>query len=278
MSGFGSISKPALTSGETALLLALKQDAATAATDTELASEISARGTAVSNEVTARIADVDVEEAARIAADVSVAATAASSVSAEAVARAAADALKQDASTAATDSELSAAVAAEAALRTAADVLKQDASTAATDAELAAGLALKQDASTAATDAEVTAAVAAEAALRTAADTVVAENTQTADYTLVLSDAGKSITVNSASAKVITVPVNASVAFPVGTIIEICRYGAGSVTIHCVSGTVTIPNRVQASGVADRTIANQMSTASLRKRATDEWVLVGDIA
>lgn len=85
----------------------------------------------------------------------------------------AADALKQDASTAATDAELAAARAAiEAAMATdaelasavatlqAADALKQDAATAATDAELASGLAGKQDAATAATDAELSAAVA----------------------------------------------------------------------------------------------------------------------
>lgn len=103
-------------------------------------------------------------------------------------------------------------------------------------------------------------------------------NTQTADYTLVLADAGKVVEVNSASAKILTVPTNASVAFPIGTIIEIARIGAGSVTIHQVSGTVVIRNRVDTAGTADRTIASQYSAASLRKRATDEWVLVGDIA
>lgn len=68
---------------------------------------------------------------------------------------------KQDAATAATDTEL----AAEASARTAADALKQDASTAATDAELASGLAAKQDASTAATDAELATEAASRAAL-----------------------------------------------------------------------------------------------------------------
>lgn len=51
------------------------------------------------------------------------------------------DATKQDAATAATDTEL----AAEAAARVAADAAKQDASTAATDSELSAGLAGKAD-------------------------------------------------------------------------------------------------------------------------------------
>lgn len=65
-------------------------------------------------------------------------------------ARIAADATKQDASTAATDAELTSGLA-----------TKQDAATAATDSELTSGLATKQDASTAATDAELAAAIAA---------------------------------------------------------------------------------------------------------------------
>jgi hypothetical protein len=109
------------------------------------------------------------------------------------------------------------------------------------------------------------------------ADTTVTANTQTTSYTLVLGDAGKTIEMNSASATVVTIPPNSSVAFPVGTVIEICRIGAGSVTITDGSG-VTIPNRLEAAGTTSRTIANQWSAATLRKRATDVWVLIGDIA
>jgi hypothetical protein len=109
------------------------------------------------------------------------------------------------------------------------------------------------------------------------ADTTVTANTQTTSYTLVLGDAGKTIEMNSASATVVTIPPNSSVAFPVGTVIEVCRIGAGSVTITDGSG-VTIPNRLEAAGTTSRTIANQWSAATLRKRATDVWVLIGDIA
>lgn len=107
--------------------------------------------------------------------------------------------------------------------------------------------------------------------------TIVAANTQTTDYTLVLADAGKSVEENSASATVVTIPPNSSVAFPTGTVIEICRIGAGSVTITPGAG-MTIPNRVEAAGTSSRTIANQWSSASIRKRGADVWVLVGDIA
>lgn len=104
-----------------------------------------------------------------------------------------------------------------------------------------------------------------------------APSTQTLDYTLVLADAGKAVEMNSASARVITIPPNASVAFPIGTIIEIARIGAGALTVAPGAG-VTIPNRVQAAGTSNRTLVSQYSTASLRKRATNEWVLTGDIS
>lgn len=105
----------------------------------------------------------------------------------------------------------------------------------------------------------------------------VQANTQTASYTAALSDADKSVEMNSASATTFTVPPNSSVAFPVGTVFEVARIGAGAVTIAQGSGVV-LRNRLEAAGTTNRTIAAQWSAASLRKRATDEWVLVGDIA
>lgn len=121
--------------------------------------------------------------------------------------------------------------------------------------------------------------MATQAELDAVAATIplVTANTQTADYTLVLGDAGKSVEMNLGSATVVTVPPNASVAFPVGTVIELSRIGAGSVTIT-PGAAVTLPNRLEAAGTTSRTIPNQWSAASIRKRATNVWVLVGDIA
>ena len=64
----------------------------------------------------------------------------------------------------------------------------------------------------------------------------VAVNAQTANYTLVLADASKAVEVTSASSTTVTVPPNSSVAFPVGTIIEVVRLGTGSVTLLAGSG------------------------------------------
>jgi hypothetical protein len=87
----------------------------------------------------------------------------------------------------------------------------------------------------------------------------------TADYTLQLSDVAKVIEVNSSSAVTVTVPDNASVAFPIGTVINVYRSGTGTVTIAAASG-VTVRNV--------GTIPSQFGERSLRKRDTDEWVLI----
>lgn len=107
--------------------------------------------------------------------------------------------------------------------------------------------------------------------------TTVTENTQVASYTLVLADAGKSVGMNSASATVLTVPPNSTVAFPIGTVIEVCRLGAGVVTI-AQGASVVLRNYLEAAGTTNRTVNAQYSSASLRKRATDEWVLDGNLA
>ena len=46
-------------------------------------------------------------------------------------------------------------------------------------------------------------------------------NAQTGAYTLVLTDANKAVEVTTASAVNLTIPTDASVAFPVGTVIEV---------------------------------------------------------
>lgn len=97
-------------------------------------------------------------------------------------------------------------------------------------------------------------------------------NTQTGSYTLVLADQGKLVEMNVASANDLTVPPNASVAFPINTRIDIVQYGAGTTTIVPGSG-VTIRSE---GGALD--MAAQYTAASLYKRGTNEWVLVGAIS
>jgi len=96
-------------------------------------------------------------------------------------------------------------------------------------------------------------------------------NTQTASYTLVLADASKIVEMNVGSANTVTIPTNASVAFPIGTEITVMQYGAGVTSIAVASG-VTIVSKDSAY-----TIANRYTGLTLIKRGTNEWYIIGNI-
>lgn len=93
----------------------------------------------------------------------------------------------------------------------------------------------------------------------------------TAAYTLSLSDAGKYIRVNSASNISLTVPLNATAAFPTGTVIQVRQVGAGQVTIVATGG-------VTLNSAETLKLRKAGSTVSLIKVATDEWDVTGDLA
>jgi len=95
---------------------------------------------------------------------------------------------------------------------------------------------------------------------------------KTASYTLAaLTERDSMIEMNSASATTLTVPTNATVAYPVGTSLDILRVGAGAVDVAAASG-VTI------NATPGLKLRAQWSSATLIKRATDTWVLVGDLS
>ena len=94
---------------------------------------------------------------------------------------------------------------------------------------------------------------------------------QTASYTLVLTDSSDLVEMSNASANNLTVPLNSSVAFPVGTQIHILQTGAGQTTVVATGG-VTI------NATPGLKLRAQWSSATLIKRATDTWVLVGDLS
>jgi len=121
-----------------------------------------------------------------------------------------------------------------------------------------------------ATDVEVAAAVTAHNVLASAH--ALTTNRQTASYGLVLADAGLVVEMNVASGNNLTVPLNATQAFAVGTTIELFQYGAGQTTVVATGGVT-----IRSSG-GKLKLTGQYSGASLRKIATDEWSLAGDIA
>ena len=102
-------------------------------------------------------------------------------------------------------------------------------------------------------------------------------NAQTATYTVVLTDnRNKLVTMSVASANDFLIPTNASVAFPIGSVINVIQIGAGQTTIKAVtSGTTTISS-TGGTATAPKLRA-QFSAASCIKVATDTWYVVGDI-
>jgi len=102
-------------------------------------------------------------------------------------------------------------------------------------------------------------------------------NTSTT-YTFVLADNGKLVTSNNASAQTLSIPTNASVAYPVGTQINVAWItGAGQPTIQAVtSGTTTVLSTGATSTAPKLRVVN--SVASCIKIATDTWLVTGDVA
>jgi alpha-tubulin suppressor-like RCC1 family protein len=102
---------------------------------------------------------------------------------------------------------------------------------------------------------------------------LLAQNAQTGTaYTLVLADKGKQVSLSNASAITLTVPTNASVAFPTLSRIELWQEGAGQVTVAAAGGVT-----IRSSG-SKLKLAGQYSAAVLTKVGTDTWQLAGDIA
>jgi hypothetical protein len=95
-------------------------------------------------------------------------------------------------------------------------------------------------------------------------------------YTAVLSDNGKVVTMSNGSGNTFSIPTNASVAFPIGTQINVLQIGAGQTTIQAVtSGTTTI----QSTGAtpAAPKLRVRYSAATCLKAGTDLWYVFGDI-
>jgi hypothetical protein len=99
----------------------------------------------------------------------------------------------------------------------------------------------------------------------------------TADYTAVLADSYQVLdSMNKATAIAYKIPTNASVAFPIGTVLNILNKGAGTCTISATtSGTTTI---LSAGTVAAAPTLGQYKMAAAVKVATDTWYVVGAIA
>jgi hypothetical protein len=93
---------------------------------------------------------------------------------------------------------------------------------------------------------------------------------QTGNYTFVLGDANTWVRYNSSSAGTFTVPLNSSVAFPIGTVIIMDQTSSGALTVAATGG-VTLDNATP--GLLTRA---QDSVIAITKLGTDEWMVTGD--
>jgi hypothetical protein len=93
-------------------------------------------------------------------------------------------------------------------------------------------------------------------------------------YTPVLADQYQVlITRSNAGASTLTIPTNASVAFPVGTVITVLNKGAGTVSI-AGAATVTV---LSAGTVAAIPTLDQYKSCALIQVAANTWYVVGAI-
>lgn len=88
-------------------------------------------------------------------------------------------------------------------------------------------------------------------------------------YSLVLTDNGKLTTLSNTSAITVTVPTNASVAFPVGAQVNIQQSNTGQVTVVGAGGVT-----INGTGTKLRT---RWSAATLVQTSSNVWTLIGDI-
>ena len=99
-----------------------------------------------------------------------------------------------------------------------------------------------------------------------------AVNAQTGTtYTLVLTDAFKTVTSSNGSAQTVTIPLNSSVAFATGDRIDIVMLGSGTTSVTGASG-VTLNGVNGGTGA----ISAQFAAVSCLKIATDTWILMGN--
>jgi hypothetical protein len=97
----------------------------------------------------------------------------------------------------------------------------------------------------------------------------VAPNDQTASYTAVLADKHRLVRISNASANTFTIPPNSSVAFDLGTTLQLAQQGAGQCTVTAGAGvTIRTPHGAKT--------AVQYSMVQAIKVAADEWYVAGD--
>jgi hypothetical protein len=110
----------------------------------------------------------------------------------------------------------------------------------------------------------------------TGAGGVEAVNAQTGTtYTFVLTDRDDLVTASNSSAQTYTIPLNSSVAFPTGSLVNLIQIGTGQVTVQGAGGVTVLSTGGTAASPKTRA---RYSVMTLIKAGTDTWYATGDIA
>lgn len=96
-------------------------------------------------------------------------------------------------------------------------------------------------------------------------------NANTGNYTLTINDQGKVLPFNTTSTGTVTIPLNSSVAFPTGSVVNFIQTGTGPVLITGASGV-----SVQSEN-AKLKLKAQYAVAGVLKTDTDTWVAFGNL-
>ena len=97
-------------------------------------------------------------------------------------------------------------------------------------------------------------------------------NVRTANYTFLIGDDGIIVEANSTSPITLTVPLDSTTNFPIGSKITLIRTNTGDVTIAGATVAVTV------NATPGLKLRAQWSAATLLKRAANTWILMGDLS
>jgi hypothetical protein len=99
----------------------------------------------------------------------------------------------------------------------------------------------------------------------------IPQNSQSGSYTLVLTDAGKHIAYTGSGGHTFTIPANASVAYPVGTVLTFIHQGSGNLSIAITTDTLLLAGT---SGTGTRTLTSPGVATAIKYTATG-WMISG---
>lgn len=99
----------------------------------------------------------------------------------------------------------------------------------------------------------------------------IPQNAQNGAYTLALTDAGGHVYSKNVAGQTVTIPANASVAFPIGTAITLLNNGTNAITVNAAAVTL---RQAGTTNTGNRTLATK-GLVTLLKVETDLWFISG---